>query len=108
MPDAQCVRYPINPDQRDALVTWVARLKQRSTEVTEVLAEVGLIAEAVFMERSDHGDYLLIYTSAKNLRAANEALSSSQLPLVREFDQLISETVDMEKAAGLELLYHTP
>jgi hypothetical protein len=43
-------------------VNWVARLKQRSTEVTEVLAEVGLIAEAVFMERSDRGDYLLIYT----------------------------------------------
>ena len=108
MPDAQCVRYPIKPGQRDVLVNWVARLKQRSTEVTEVLAEVGLIAEAVFMERSDHGDYLLIYTSAKDLRVANEALSSSQLPLVREFDQLMAETVDMEKAAGLKLLYHTP
>ena len=108
MPDAQCVRYAIKPGQRDALVKWVARLKQRSTEVTEVLAEVGLIAEAVFMERSDHGDYLLIYTGAKDLRVANEALSSSQLPLVREFDQLISENVEMEKAAGLELLYHTP
>ena len=108
MPDAQCVRYPIKPGQRDALVNWVARLKQRSTEMTEVLADVGLIAEAVFLERSDHGDYLLIYTSAKDLREANEALSRSQLPLVREFDQLISETVDMEKAAGLELLYHTP
>ena len=108
MPDAQCVRYPIKPGQRDALVNWVARLQQRSTEVTEVLADVGLIAEAVFMERSDHGDYLLIYTSAKDLRAANEGLSSSQLPLVREFDQLMAETVDMEKASGLELLYHTP
>ena len=108
MPDAQCVRYPIKPGQRDALVNWVARLKQRSTEVTEVLADVGLIAEAVFMERSDHGDYLLIYTSAKDLPAAKEALSSYQLPLVREFDQLMAETVDIEKAAGLELLYHTP
>jgi hypothetical protein len=108
MPDAQCVRYPIKPGQREALVNWVARLKQRSTEVTAVLAEVGLIAEAVFMERSDHGDYLLIYTSAKDLRAANEALSSSQLPLVREFDQLMAETVDMHKSAALELLYHTP
>jgi hypothetical protein len=108
MPDAQCVRYPIRPGQRDALVNWVARLKHRSTEGTEVLAEVGLIAEAVFMDPSNHGDYLLIYTSAKDLRAANEALSSSQLPLVREFDQLMAETVDMDKAAGLELLYHMP
>ena len=108
MPDAQCMRYPIKPGQREVLVNWVARLKQRSTEVTEVLAEVGLIAEAVFIERSDHGDYLLIYTSAKDLRAANEALSSSRLALVREFDQLMAETVDMEQSAGLELLYHTP
>jgi hypothetical protein len=96
MPDAQCVRYPIKPAQREAVVNWGARLKQRSTEVTKVLAEVGLIAEAVFMERSGHGDYLLIYTSAKDLRAANEALSSSQLPLVREFDRLLAETVDIE------------
>ena len=76
--------------------------------MTEVLAEVGLIAEAVFMERSDHGDYLLIFTSAKDLRAANEALSSSELPLVREFDQLMAASVDMERSAALELLYHTP
>ena len=108
MPDAQCVRHPIKPGQGEAVVNWVAHLKQRSTEVTGVLADVGLIAEAVFMERSDHGDYLLIYTSARDLRAANEALSRSQLPLVREFDQLMAETADMEKAASLELLYHTP
>ena len=108
MPEAQCVRYPIKPGQREALVNWVARLKDRSTEVTGAMAELGFIAEAVFMERSDRGDYLLIYTSAKDLPAANEALSSSQLPLVREFDQLMAETVDMEKAVALELIYHTP
>jgi hypothetical protein len=73
MPDAQCVRYAIKPGQREALVSWVARLKDRSTEVTEVMAEVGFIAEAVFMERTHRGDYLLIYTSAKDLPAANEA-----------------------------------
>ena len=108
MPEAQCVRYPIKPGQREALVNWVARLKDRSTEVTEAMAAVGFIAEAVFAERSDHGDYIVIYTSAKDLSAANEALSSSQLPLIREFDQLIAETVDMEKAVALELIYHTP
>jgi hypothetical protein len=90
------------------LVNWVARLKDRPTEVTEAMAELGFIAEAVFMERSARGDYLLIYTSAKDLRAANEALSSSQLPLVREFDQLMAKTVDTEKAVALELMYHTP
>src|SRR5918992_1291177 len=108
MPEAQCVRYPIKPGQREALFNWVAGLKDRSAELTEVMAEVGFIAEAVFMERSDDGDYLVIYTSAQDLRAANEALSSSQRPLVREFDQLMAETVDLEKAAGLELPYHTP
>ena len=66
------------------------------------------IAEAVFMESSDRGDYVLIYTSAKDLGAATEALSSSQLPLVREFDRLMAETVDIEKAVALELIYRTP
>jgi Family of unknown function (DUF6176) len=108
MPEAQCVRYPIKPGQREALVNWVAGLKNRSTEMTEAMAEVGFMAEAVFMERSDRGDYILVYTRAKDLPAANEALSRSQLPLVREFDQLMVETVDMAKAVTLELIYHTP
>lgn len=108
MPEALCVRYPIKPGQREALVNWVARLKDRSTEVSEAMAELGFLAEAVFMESTDRGDYILIYTSAKDLPAANEALSRSQLPLVREFDQLMTETVDMENAVALELIYHTP
>ena len=108
MPEAQLARSPIRPGQREALVDWIVRLRDRSTEVTEALADVGLIAEAVFLERSDSGDYLLIYTSANDLRAANEALSKSQLPLVREFDQFIFEAVDMEKAVILESIYHTP
>lgn len=76
--------------------------------MTEIMIQVGLIAEAVFIEKSDHGDYVLIYTSAKDLAAVNEALSSSILPLVREFDQLMIETVDDEKAVQLESVYHTP
>jgi hypothetical protein len=60
------------------------------------------------LSRSRHGDYLLIYTSAKDLPAADQALSGSQLPLVREFDQLMTDTVDMEKAVALESIYHTP
>jgi hypothetical protein len=108
MPEAQCVRYRVKPGQREALVSWVARLKDRSTEVTQAMTEVGFIAEAVFLEQSDHGDYILIYTSASDLRAANAALSKSQLALVREFDQLMAETMDMENAMALELIYHTP
>ncbi len=107
MPEAQCVRYPIKPGRREALVNWVTRLKDRSTEVTEALAEAGLVAEAVFLARSDRDDSLVIYTSANDLRAANQALSSSRLPLVREFDQLMADTVDMENAVALELIYHT-
>jgi Family of unknown function (DUF6176) len=108
MPEAQCVKYPIKSGQRETLVNWVARLENRSTEVTQALAEVGFIAEAVFMESSGHGDYILVYTSAEDLAAANEALSRSQLPLVREFDRLMVASVDMEKAVTLQLIYHTP
>ena len=27
MPEAQCVKYPIRPGQREALVSWIARLQ---------------------------------------------------------------------------------
>lgn len=108
MPEAQCMKYPIRTGQREALVNWIARLQDRSAEVTEALAEAGLISEAVFLEMSDQGDHLLIYTSANALPAANEALSKSELPLVREFNQLMAESVDTGKAVTLKLIYHTP
>jgi hypothetical protein len=102
------MRYPIKPGRRDALVEWIAGLEGRSVEVAEALAESGLLAEAVFLENSGDGDCLLIYTSARNLEAANQSLASSDLPLVREFNQLMVEAVDIEKAASLELVFHTP
>lgn len=108
MPEARCVRYPIKPDRREALLDWIARLEGRSAEMTETMAESGLIAEAVFTESSDEGDYLVIYTSARNLAAATKALSVSQRPLVREFNQLLVETVDTKNAVALKFLYHTP
>jgi Family of unknown function (DUF6176) len=108
MPEAQCIKYPIKPGQRETLVNWIARLEGRSTEVVEAMAEGGFIAEAVFLERSDGGDHILIYTSAHDLQAGIKALSNSKLPLVQEFNQLMAESVDIENAVSLELIFHTP
>jgi hypothetical protein len=108
MPEAQCIKYPVKPGHRETLVNWIARLEGRSTELVEAMADGGLVAEAVFLERSDGGDHLLIYTSAQDLRAGMEALSKSKLPLIQEFNQLMAESVDLEKAVSLEFIYHTP
>jgi len=72
------------------------------------MAEGGVLTEAVFLERSDSGDHLLIYTSAQYLHAGMKALSNSKQPLVQEFNQLLTESVEIENAASLELIYHTP
>jgi hypothetical protein len=76
--------------------------------VAEALAEGGFVAEAVFLEKSRSGDHILIYTSAEDLQAGIEALSKSKVPLVQEFNQLLAESVDMEDAVSLELIFHTP
>jgi hypothetical protein len=108
MPEAQCIKYPVKPGHRETLVNWIARLEDRSTELVEAMAEGGLVAEAVFLERSDSGDHILIYTSAQDLQAGIKALSNSKLSLVQEFNQLMAESVDTENAVSLELIYHTP
>jgi Family of unknown function (DUF6176) len=108
VPEAQCIKYPIKSGHREKLVNWIARLEDRSTELVKAMAEAGIVAEAVFLERSDGGDHILIYTSARDLQAGIEALSRSQLSLVREFNQLLAESVDIENAVALEFMYHTP
>jgi hypothetical protein len=108
MPEAQCVKYRVKPGHRETLVKWIARLDDRWTELQRALAEGGFLAEAVFLERSDGGDHVLIYTSAKDLQAVMQALSRSSLPVVLEFNRVLSESVDIENAVTLELIYHTP
>jgi Family of unknown function (DUF6176) len=107
MPEAQCIKYSIKPDKRETLVNWIARLKDRSTEVAEAFAEGGLVAEAVFLEKSEGGDQILIYTSAEDLQAGMEALSKSTLPLVQEFNRLLADSVDIDHAVPLKLIFHT-
>jgi hypothetical protein len=108
MPEAQCIKYPIKPGHREKLVDWIARLEDRSTELVEALGEGGFIAEAVFLERSDVGDHILIYTSAHDLQAGTKALSNSKRPLVQEFNQLLAESVEIQNAVSLDLIFHTP
>lgn len=108
MPEAQCIKYPIKPGHRESLVEWIARLEDRSRELLEAMSEGGFVAEAVFLETSDGDDYLLVYTSAEDLESAMAALSDSELPVIQEFDRLMAESVDMEHAVTLELVYHTP
>ncbi|HEX6268079.1 MAG TPA: DUF6176 family protein [Burkholderiales bacterium] len=108
MPEAQCIKCPIKPGQRETLINWIVRLEGRSTEMVEAMAEGGFIAEAVFLERSDSGDHIVIYSSAHDLQAGTKALSNSKLPLVQEFNQLMAKSVDIENAVSLELIFHTP
>lgn len=108
MPQAQCMKYPVKPGRRETLINWIARIEDRTAELVEAMAEAGIVTEAVFLERSDSGDHLLIYTSAHDLRAGMEALSKSKSSLVQEFNELLAESVDIENAVSLELIYHTP
>jgi hypothetical protein len=108
MPEAQCIKYPVKPGRRDALINWIARLGARAPELLEVMAEGGFLAEAVFLERNDSGDHLLIYTSARDLEAGLVALSNSKLRLVQESNQLLAESVEVENAVSLQPIYHTP
>lgn len=108
MPETQCIKYPVKPDRREALVDWIRNLEGRSAELVEALAEGEILAEAVFLERSNGGDHLLIYTRARDLQAGLKAMSDSSLPLVQEFNRLLAESVEVDKAVSLELVYHTP
>lgn len=108
MPEAQCIKYPIKPGRRETLVDWIKGLEDSGEELAEAMAEGGFLVEGVFLERSQSGDHLLLYTSAQDLQAAFDALSRSKVPLVQEFDRVMAESVDLENAVSLELVYHTP
>ena len=61
----------------------------------EALRAEGMSAEFMFFERHEDGDYVTLYTRAKNLLEANKSFESSHLAIDQEAKKIKAETWDL-------------
>ncbi|MBD1845766.1 hypothetical protein H6F89_20625 [Cyanobacteria bacterium FACHB-63] len=88
--ERQCLRIPIRTGSTERVVQWIRSLQDRTDEIATAIASEGITAESVFLERSNNGDTLLIYTVATDLVAANQAFQASTIAIDVEFRALMA------------------
>lgn len=104
MSQSQCVRIPLKPEGREAFLDFARSLASRREELLEVLAEEGLRAEAVFLDRDGERASLVLFTRADDLAAANAAYLASEHPIQVKMRSLQAAAFDLENARPLEVL----
>jgi hypothetical protein len=105
MAQSQCLKIKLKEGQTERFVSWARSLASRSEEVRRTLAAEGMLVEALCLERSAEGDFLVLYTRARDLVEANRAMMASQDPFDVETRQLMAETWDTTNVRSLEVLF---
>lgn len=101
MAQAQCVRIPLLPEHGEAFVAWLGSLSSRRAELSALLAEEGMLAELVFVERSADGLALVLYTRAADLQAAHARYLASSHPIDVEMRAWQARALDLSRASLL-------
>lgn len=105
MAEVQCVKIPFKKGQTGQFLVWVEGLKNRRGEVLEAMRAEGIMSEAVFLESSEDADYMLLYTRANDLKAANQAFQESEIAVDTEFKALMAATLDLQNAKVFDLVF---
>jgi hypothetical protein len=104
MSQTQCIRIPLKPEGAEEFVEFARRISRNLDEVKAVLAEEGILAEAVFLDASTTPPAVILFTRAKDLQEANSALLASSHPIQVEMRELMGRAFDAELAEPLEVL----
>lgn len=102
--ESQCLRVKLKSGKTEQFLAWAKTLSARPGEVRESLTFEGMVAELLFLEHAEDGDYVVLYTKARNLAEANAAFEKSQLKLDQEAKQVMAETWDFSTAKPVERL----
>ena len=100
--ESQCIKIKLKSGKTEQFLDWAKTLSLRSSEVREALSSEGMNSELLLLDRSSDGDYVILYTRAKNLAEANTAFERSVLKLDQEAKKIMAETWDLSSVRVLE------
>jgi hypothetical protein len=103
MAQSQCIRIPLRKERATEFLAWLSSLRGREDELKRLLADEGMLAELVFVERRGHESALVLYTRASDLAAANAAYLASQHPIDVEMRAWQACAFDLAGATVLEI-----
>jgi len=107
VPEAQLVRYRLEPGGEERLQEWAEEVESRRDEAVETLQAEGMLTETAFLESRPDGHYVSFYMEAEDLAAAHEEFEEADHDIDEAFVQVLAEiTADDQPDTEIESLYH--
>ena len=102
MYETRCWKIKLKTDSLDRVRDWARTINQRKSEAIETLRDETVIIESVFLDRTEHGDYLIAMMKAESFERSAGAVKKSVHP-IDEYHRRAMQDVREEKTE-LELL----
>ena len=81
MRETRCFKIKLKPDSIERVREWARTINERKDEALETLRDESVVIEAVFLDRTDHGDYLIAFMKAESFDQAKKAIENSTHPI---------------------------
>jgi hypothetical protein len=102
MPETRCWKIKLKPDSIGRVRQWAQTINSRKTEALATLRDETVIIEAVFLDSTGDGDYLIAIMKAESFEKAAAAVVNSK-HAIDEYHRRVMREVRDEKVE-LELL----
>ncbi len=100
--ETRCVKIKLKPNSIERVREWAKVINERKAEVLETLRDESVILEAVFLDQSSDGDFLIYVMKAENFERALETFEKSS-HAIDEYHQNF-KTECWEDSRPLEML----
>lgn len=102
MSETRCWKIKLKPNSLDRVRQWAHTINSRRDEALATLRDETVIVEAVFLDQTGDGDYLIAIMKAESFEKSGEAVSKS-VHAIDEYHRRVMQEVRDEKVE-LELL----
>jgi hypothetical protein len=102
MSETRCWKIKLKPNSLDRVREWARTINARRDEALETLRDETVVIEAVFLDQTEQGDYLIALMKAESFEKAGEAVEKSAHPIDEYHRRVMREVRD--ERTELELL----
>jgi len=102
MGETRCIKIKLKSGSAARARAWGAEIMGRRDEALATLRDEGVVAESVFLDSTDEGDFLIYYMKAESFERAGAALRASPHAIDAYHKEFMDDT--WEAKTRLELL----
>ena len=77
MLETRCFKIKLKPGSIERAREWAQTINRRRDEALATLRDETIVIESVFLDRTHHGDFLIIYTKAVSFARSAEAVQNT-------------------------------